>query len=127
MGSCIDIDECEKKPCESGCTNTQGSYTCTCDADMGYVLGEDSRSCKKLLMSTDAPSGSPTVPFLPLTHPSPQATNGKGSPPTLAPGPAPTTGSAVILETSEAKSSGGGSTGIGIFGGDHLDYSEMLP
>ncbi|XP_061115255.1 C-type lectin domain family 14 member A [Conger conger] len=104
MGSCIDINECAKKPCESGCTNTEGSYVCTCDAAMGYEQSEDSKSCKKLLSPTEAPASSTTtVQSLPPTHPTPQATNGKGSTVTLPPGPAPTTGSSVNLETSEAK------------------------
>ncbi|KAJ8341726.1 hypothetical protein SKAU_G00340170 [Synaphobranchus kaupii] len=99
MGSCIDIDECANRPpCESGCTNTQGSYKCDCDAAMGYVLGEDSTSCKKLPMPTDAPAGSTTIHFLPLTNPSPQAKHEKASLPTLPPGPSTTTGASVILE-----------------------------
>ncbi|KAG5857454.1 hypothetical protein ANANG_G00019620 [Anguilla anguilla] len=105
MGSCIDLDECAEKPCKLPfrCINTQGSYVCECDAAMGYVPTEDSKSCEKLPLPTDAPAGSTTTfQFLPLTNPSPQATDGQGSPPTLPPGPSTTTaGASVILETSD--------------------------
>ena len=30
-------------PCEQGCSNTMGSYQCTCG--VGYTLNDDGRSC----------------------------------------------------------------------------------
>ena len=39
-----DIDECQMSPpCEQGCSNTVGSYQCTCG--IGYTLNDDGRSC----------------------------------------------------------------------------------
>ena len=40
-----DIDECEneKNPCDHNCTDTDGSYTCSCDS--GYTLNEDKHTC----------------------------------------------------------------------------------
>ena len=43
-----DIDECTENPCEQSCTNTIGSFTCSCNN--GYVLDEDGRSCNGMFM-----------------------------------------------------------------------------
>ena len=42
-----DIDECAEynDDCEHNCTNTNGSYYCTCDEN--YTLDEDGRNCTK--------------------------------------------------------------------------------
>ena len=42
----IEIDECKQSPnggCNHTCTNTDGSYYCSCHD--GYVLGNDTSSC----------------------------------------------------------------------------------
>ncbi len=41
----LDIDECDTSNgrCNHVCTNTNGSYECTCD--VGYSLNEDSHTC----------------------------------------------------------------------------------
>ena len=42
---CEDVDECQvDEPCSQLCTNTKGSYECSCVA--GYVLQQDQRTCK---------------------------------------------------------------------------------
>ena len=43
--SCIDINECDEEidGCAQNCTNTAGSYTCSCST--GYRLGSDGHSC----------------------------------------------------------------------------------
>ena len=48
--SIIDIDECEESVCEQTCTNTPGSFNCSCT--IGYDLATDERSCvgKKLIL-----------------------------------------------------------------------------
>ena len=40
-----DIDECVKDPdaCGQNCTNTNGSFVCSCG--MGYILNEDGITC----------------------------------------------------------------------------------
>ncbi len=40
-----DIDECSEMPqnCDQVCTNTEGSFTCGCEAE--YVLDSDGTSC----------------------------------------------------------------------------------
>jgi len=46
MHHLLDIDECEKFSkggCDHVCTNTNGSYYCSCHD--GYVLGNDTFSC----------------------------------------------------------------------------------
>ena len=41
---CIsDIDECTEDPCDHDCTNTDGSFTCSCNN--GYELDDNGRSC----------------------------------------------------------------------------------
>lgn len=42
---CLDIDECLNRPCEGICSNTDGSYTCSCGPDLR--LAEDGISCVK--------------------------------------------------------------------------------
>ena len=44
-GTCADINECAtgNGGCEQSCSNSVGSYACSCSA--GYVLGADGRSC----------------------------------------------------------------------------------
>ena len=39
----LDINECSETPCEHNCTNTIGSFNCSCND--GYVLDENGRSC----------------------------------------------------------------------------------
>ena len=42
---CIDINECnEDSDCDQLCTNTNGSYYCSCNE--GYSLKADGKSCK---------------------------------------------------------------------------------
>ena len=42
---CIDINECnEGSKCDQLCTNTNGSYYCSCNK--GYRLLNDGKSCK---------------------------------------------------------------------------------
>ena len=42
---CIDINECnERSGCDQLCTNTNGSYYCSCNE--GYRLMNDGKSCK---------------------------------------------------------------------------------
>ena len=31
--------------CSDGCTNTPGSYICTCQTNLGYFLGPDGHGC----------------------------------------------------------------------------------
>ena len=41
---CADIDECEEPSrCDQGCTNSNGSYECSCDA--GYELDTNGHTC----------------------------------------------------------------------------------
>lgn len=41
----IDADECVLPGiCSQGCTDTVGSFTCSCYA--GYILGSDGKSCE---------------------------------------------------------------------------------
>lgn len=39
-----DIDECLENPCQDVCTNTPGSFTCSCTMS-GYRVGDDSVTC----------------------------------------------------------------------------------
>ena len=43
--ACIEIDECTTapSPCEHNCSNTVGSFQCSCIS--GYLLDDDGRSC----------------------------------------------------------------------------------
>ncbi|XP_064612216.1 fibulin-5-like, partial [Liolophura sinensis] len=43
-GSCSDIDECQENPCTGLCTNTDGSFTCSCLT--GYKLLSDRLNCE---------------------------------------------------------------------------------
>ena len=44
MCTTVDINECEGyNDCHQICTNTEGSYYCSCDA--GFELAADNRSC----------------------------------------------------------------------------------
>ena len=45
-GSSADIDECDRGNggCSDGCTNTEGSYQCSCPE--GYQLMEDGHTCE---------------------------------------------------------------------------------
>ncbi|XP_059150257.1 fibrillin-1-like isoform X2 [Physella acuta] len=47
-GKCVDVDECESVPvvCEQVCTNTEGSYLCSCRD--GYRQGNGSTLCKDI-------------------------------------------------------------------------------
>ena len=38
-----DIDECQNSPCEHNCTNTVGSFVCSCPAK--YTLASDGLTC----------------------------------------------------------------------------------
>jgi len=38
-----DADECISSPCHQTCTNTPGSFVCSCDP--GYMLNSNARSC----------------------------------------------------------------------------------
>ena len=41
----VDIDECmEYNDCHQNCTNTEGSYKCSCD--LGFVLTDNNRTCE---------------------------------------------------------------------------------
>ena len=50
----IDVDECSEATdgCAQNCTNTNGSYTCSCNT--GYRLGNDEHSCYGTLHTTIA-------------------------------------------------------------------------
>ena len=39
----VDVNECTKNPCDHECTNTDGSFTCSCNN--GYELDENGRNC----------------------------------------------------------------------------------
>ena len=43
MFDVIDINECTSSPCDHTCTNTAGSFECSCNS--GYELGSDRLSC----------------------------------------------------------------------------------
>ena len=64
----VDIDECAENlhNCESGCSNTDGSFICTCEE--GYMLESDGRSCKCGGHFTAA-SGSFNTPGWPTAYP----------------------------------------------------------
>ena len=63
-----DIDECSEQPnyCESGCVNTNGSFTCTCPPDK--ILDTDGHSCKCGGIFT-AVNGSFNTPGWPYEYP----------------------------------------------------------
>ena len=64
----IDIDECSERldNCMSGCSNTEGSFVCTCEE--GYMLDTDGRSCKCGGYFTES-SGSFNTPGWPTSYP----------------------------------------------------------
>ena len=65
-----DINECSgNHGCAHRCTNTQGSYRCSCNS--GFRLGSDGRSCT--LIPTTAPTTRPTT--APTTRPTTAPTN----------------------------------------------------
>ena len=39
----VDIDECLSSPCDHSCTNTPGSFVCSCND--GHVLDDDGNTC----------------------------------------------------------------------------------
>ena len=45
---CVDVNECLQRPgpCEHECTNSWGSYACSCP--QGYVLNSDGKTCRDL-------------------------------------------------------------------------------
>lgn len=47
--NCVDINECEYSisPCEDVCTNTEGSYTCSC-SDLSERVTDDGECVGKL-------------------------------------------------------------------------------
>ncbi|KAJ0019494.1 hypothetical protein NQD34_007063 [Periophthalmus magnuspinnatus] len=45
-GTCVDIDECLRKPCQHECHNTIGSFQCLCPP--GYKLLPNGRTCKDI-------------------------------------------------------------------------------
>lgn len=50
----IDINECASSPCEYSCTNTDGSFECSCDD--GYALGLDGLSCQGTTVKSNSVS-----------------------------------------------------------------------
>ena len=46
----VEINECasSSSPCEHSCTNTDGSFQCSCNN--GYLLDDDGRSCDGMFM-----------------------------------------------------------------------------
>ena len=46
----VDIDECLSSPCNHTCTNTPGSFKCSCND--GYVLDDDGSTCNGELIDT---------------------------------------------------------------------------
>ncbi len=48
----LDTNEClnQNGGCEHSCTDTEGSYECSCE--MGYALKEDQHSCQGMNYST---------------------------------------------------------------------------
>lgn len=52
MRACVDVNECLLRnghgPCQGSCTNTWGSYLCSCDSVPGTTLAHDSRSCRDI-------------------------------------------------------------------------------
>lgn len=48
--NCIDIDECEKNPCEGKgrCSNSFGSYTCSCISGYSQVITQNRKFCQDI-------------------------------------------------------------------------------
>ncbi|XP_078574744.1 receptor-type tyrosine-protein phosphatase S-like [Branchiostoma floridae x Branchiostoma japonicum] len=48
--TCVDVNECSpnggRGPCDYSCTNTAGSYTCTCNS--GHTLNSDGHTCDRV-------------------------------------------------------------------------------
>ncbi|XP_028676515.2 thrombomodulin-like [Erpetoichthys calabaricus] len=54
-GTCEDRDECESAPCEQECTNTHGSFRCSCSE--GFLLNrKDPTKCDKHCQSEKCPA-----------------------------------------------------------------------
>ncbi|XP_071019188.1 thrombomodulin-like [Oncorhynchus clarkii lewisi] len=53
--TCVDVDECFMGPCEHGCTNTIGSYICSC-FDGFISMTEDANRCKLLCLAEECPT-----------------------------------------------------------------------
>ncbi|CAC5378019.1 unnamed protein product [Mytilus coruscus] len=53
VSDCVDIDECSNEmfKCEHGCTNTNGSFVCSCRD--GYTLHSDGKTCIDQVKSTN--------------------------------------------------------------------------
>ena len=51
-----DIDECQNSPCESNCTNTVGSFTCSCPAM--YIVASDGLTCIGKILCSCLSNGS---------------------------------------------------------------------
>ncbi|XP_070174330.1 fibrillin-3-like [Littorina saxatilis] len=45
LKTCIDYNECQSNLCSQRCSNTEGSFTCSCHR--GYELNQDQRTCTK--------------------------------------------------------------------------------
>lgn len=72
--SLIDVNECRgQNGCAHRCANTQGSYTCSCNA--GYRLGSDGRSCNLI----------PTAPPTTAATTAPPTTAATTAPPPTSP------------------------------------------
>lgn len=57
---CTDVNECNDRNglCEQSCTNTQGSYFCSCDS--GYQLGINNRECEDVNECANNPNQCPS-------------------------------------------------------------------
>lgn len=56
---CVDIDECTSQYCDHNCTNTPGSYTCSCNEGFRLI---DKTKCVKTKRFSTTSSGSISVP-----------------------------------------------------------------
>uniref|UniRef100_A0A4W5KMV6 Thrombomodulin n=1 Tax=Hucho hucho TaxID=62062 RepID=A0A4W5KMV6_9TELE len=53
-GKCVDVDECFMGPCDHECTNTIGSYNCSC-FDGFIAMTEDTNRCQFLCLAEECP------------------------------------------------------------------------